>query len=457
MNFELLIIDDEEIVCYGLSRILRDKGYSVDFTVDGLKALKMIKEKEYDLILLDINLPEKSGIELLSEIKSISSECLIIMITAYDDVSLAVDAIKSGAYDYFIKSSEYDELLIKIEKALEIQKLRKDVDRLQETLYREFSIDRFVGSDPKIRQIFNNIRKIALTPNTTILITGESGTGKEVAAKYIHYLSSRKNNPFIAVNCASIAPGLCESEFFGHEKGAFTDARTEKKGVFELAEGGTLFLDEIGSMNFDLQGSLLRVLEDKKFRRLGATRDINVDVRVIAATNKNPQTLIKKNAFREDLLYRLNAFQIDLPPLRDRKGDITELAYFFMKNFNIKLGKDFEEIDSDAKVKLYNYDYPGNVRELKNIIERAMILGDGKKITPGHLSNIIPSANKIKDDFHDNKIIPLKEMESKYIMRVLNSCNGNKTEAAKKLGISRSTLNLQLKQFGKEKTSHDLE
>jgi len=457
MNFELLIIDDEEIVCYGLSRILRDKGYSVDFVADGMNALKMIKEKEYDLILLDINLPEKSGIELLSEIKSISSECLIIMITAYDDVSLAVDAIKSGAYDYFIKSSEYDELLIKIEKALEIQKLRKDVDRLQETLYREYSIDRFIGSDTKIKQIFNNIRKIALTPNTTVLITGESGTGKEVAAKYIHYLSSRKNNPFIAVNCASIAPGLCESEFFGYEKGAFTDAKIEKKGVFELAEGGTLFLDEIGSMNFDLQGSLLRVLEDKKFRRLGATRDINVDVRVIAATNKNPQALIKINTFREDLFYRLNALQINLPPLRNRKGDITELAYFFMKNFNIKLGKDFEEIDSDAKVKLYNYDYPGNVRELKNIIERAMILGDGKKITPGYLSNIIPSANKIKDDLHADNILSLREMEIKYIMRVLNSCNGNKTEAAKKLGISRSTLNLQLKQFEKGKTSHDLE
>ena len=453
MNFNLLIIDDEDIVCYGLSQILKDKGYSVDSAVDGTRALQIIKEKEYDLILLDINLPEKSGIELLSEIKSNSPDSLVIMITAYNDVYLAVKAIRAGAYDYFVKSSEYDDLLVKIEKALEIQKLRKDVDRLQETLYREYSIDRFIGSDPKIKQVFNNIRKIALASDTTVLITGESGTGKEVAAKYIHYLSNRKNNPFIAINCASIAQGLCESEFFGHEKGAFTDAKIEKKGVFELAEGGTLFLDEIGSMNIDLQGTLLRVLEERKVRRLGATRDINVDVRVISATNKNPDMLVRRNTFREDLLYRLNAFQIDLPPLRERKGDIVELSYFFMNKFNVRLGKSFEEIDDEARAKLYDYHYPGNVRELKNIIERAMILGSGNKITAGHLSNIIFSTNSIKDDARAEKILPLRAMEREYIMKVLTLCNGNKTEAARMLGISRLTLNRQLKQSGEEKTS----
>jgi two-component system response regulator AtoC len=448
MSFELLIIDDEEIVCYGLSRILNDKGYSVDFTVDGIRSLEMIKEKGYDLILLDIDLPQKSGVELLHEIRQISSDSLVIMITAYNDVSLAVRSIKAGAHDYYVKAGGYDELLIKIEKALEIRRLRKDVDRLQETLYRDYNVDRFIGSDPKIKQVFNNIRRVALTPHTTVLISGESGTGKEVAAKYIHYLSSKKNNPFIAVNCASIAPGLCESEFFGHEKGAFTDARIEKKGVFELAQGGTLFLDEIGSMNLELQGSLLRVLEEKKFRRLGAIRDTKVDVRVIAATNKDPESLVKRNVLREDLLYRLNSFQITLPPLRDRKGDVIELAYFFMRNFNNELGKNFEEIDAGAKTKLYNYDYPGNVRELKNIIERAMILGDERKITSKYLSDIIPTENNAMTNTYEDEIIPLKQManrmEKEYIMKVIKLCNGNKSEAARKLGISRSTLNLHI-------------
>lgn len=449
VHFKLLVIDDEELVCEGLSRILKEQGYLVNSVTEGAIALQMIKEREYDLILLDINLPGTNGIDLLPEIRYISPNSLIIMITAYSDVHLAVKAMKAGAYDYFIKSSDHDELLIKIKKGVEIQRLRKDVYKFQESLTREYNIDRFIGTDPKMKEVFNNIRRIAIVPDASVLILGESGTGKELVAKYIHYLSDQRNNPFIAINCASIAPNLCESEFFGHEKGAFTDAKKGKKGVFELAEDGTLFLDEIGSMNLDLQGNLLRVLEERKFRRLGGTKDIQIDIRIIAASNRDINLMVKEDKFRLDLLYRLNMFQIELPPLRNRRGDIAGLAYFFMENFNKSLGKDFHEIDSETQNILYNYDYPGNVRELRNIIERAMILSDGKKITSKHLSIILPSEDRVKDDFNYEKILPLKEMERKYILKIVELCNGNKTEAARKLGISRSTLNLQIKQSDK--------
>ncbi len=445
---EILIIDDEEIVCKGISRILSDKGYAADYTTEGMNVIMKIKEKEYDLVLLDYKMPEKNGIELIREIKKIQKHIPIIMISAFDEVPLAVEAMKVGANDFFVKSSYgYTELLIKIEKILEIQKLRRNVDRLQETLVREFHIDRFIGKDPKIRKILDDVRKIAQTPNTPILISGESGTGKEVVAKYIHYLSKRKKNPFIAVNCPSIAPGICESELFGYERGAFTDAKKDKQGIFELAHGGTLFLDEIGSMNYELQGNLLRVLEEKKFRRVGGTKDTNVDIRVISASNKNLKGLVNEGRFREDLLYRLNAFQIKLPPLRDRRDDIIEIAYFFMEKGNRSLNKNFEEIDFDSKDLLYHYDYPGNVRELKNIIERAMIIGDGRKITPKHLSLIIQGNSKLQDYFCDDSIMKLKDMERKYIMKVLKLCKGNKTEASRRLGISRSTINLHLKYF----------
>lgn len=452
MNFKLLIIDDEELVCEGLSRILKEQGYSVNSATEVAEALRMVRENTYDLILLDINLPGTNGIDLLPEIKYISPSSLVIMITAYNDVYLAVDAVKAGAYDYCIKSSDHDELLIKIEKVVEIQRLRRDVGKFQESLTREYNIDRFIGTDLKMKEVFNNIRRIAKVPDASILVLGESGTGKELVAKYIHYLSDQKNNPFVALNCASIASGLCESEFFGHEKGAFTDAKKEKKGVFELAEGGTLFLDEIGSMNPDLQGNLLRVLEERKFRRLGGTKDIHIDIRIIAASNRDIKSMVKEGKFRLDLLYRLNTFQIELPPLRNRRGDILGLVYFFMEKFNISLDKDFHELNSDAQNILYNYDYPGNVRELKNIIERAMILGDGRTITAKHLSNVLPSSDRAKNDFIDETILPLKEMERNYIRKAVELCNGNKTEAAKRLGISRSTLNLQIKQFD-EKTS----
>lgn len=456
MEFNLLIIDDDEIVCVGLSRVLEREGYPVDYTTDNESALNIIKEKEYDIILLDINMPVKSGLHLLPEIKAISVDSLIIMVTAYSDTEMAVKSMKAGAYDYFVKSSNYDELLIIIKKALEVKRLQRDVTNLHDTLYREYAVDRFIGRDPKIKEIFNNIRKVAHSKSTTVLITGESGTGKEMVAKYIHYLSERKKNPFIAENCAAISEGLCESELFGHEKGSFTDAKKDKKGIFELADGGTLFLDEMESMDLNLQSVLLRVLDDRRFRRLGGTQDKTVDVRVIAATNKNLEAMVKEGRFREDLFHRLNAFHIDLPPLRDRREDIIDLANFFIGNFNKLLGKNIEEIESGAKKILHDYNYPGNVRELKNIIERAMILYDGRTITSNHLLNIIPSRSDKRDDFEKDEInIPLKDIEKRYILKQLNLYKGNKTEAARRLGISRSTLNLKLKEFEKEKDIHD--
>jgi len=449
MKPAILVVDDDEVMRQTLSDVLRKRGYAVSTAETGGQTISSIKKQLFDLILLDIRLPDMDGLDVLKRIKEIESDLMVIVMTAYSDVQTAVMAIKSGAYDYIDKPFELEELKILIQKALETQSLKNEIRRLQRQGGERHQDIEIFGNSPLIKNVIELIEMISQTPKTSVLIQGESGTGKELAANAIHFRSKRVNKPLMKINCSAIPENLLETELFGYEKGAFTDAKGMKKGLFELTNGGTVFLDEISEMKSFLQTKLLRVLENQSFMRVGGEREINVDVRIIAATNKNLSALVNAGQFRKDLYYRLKVMVIEMPPLRERREDILLLANMFIEENNKELGKSVMGISGAAREYLINYGWPGNVRELKNIIERAMILSNGNEILPDHLPIELRKSqlDNIGDRTSDVADLTLETVEKKHIKDVLMMMDGNKSRAARMLGISRSTLREKLKKY----------
>lgn len=381
----ILVVDDEEFIRLTLKRIFDEENYRVLLECNGTDALETVQKENVDLALLDINLPDINGIEVLKRLKQLQPNLLVIVATGYASVESAIDAIKLGAYDYIKKPFKADAIKLITRLALETQTLKQTVRKLKEKQPQLYGPDAIIGKSDAINKVKHQIEEFSKVDSETVLITGESGSGKELIAQSIHTLSPRVENDFVEINCASIPTNLLESELFGYEKGAFTDAKESKEGLIEKAAGGTLFLDEIGEMSIALQATLLRVIENKKVRRLGATSDMHVDVRIVAATNRNLKDAIADKTFREDLYYRLNVLRIAAPPLRERKEDIADLTDFFLKHFNAKFNKHIEGFSDEARQLLINYQWPGNVRELKNMIERICILHREPVIESHHL------------------------------------------------------------------------
>lgn len=450
---KILVIDDEEFIRINLKDIFTSENYSVDLADIGAKGLQAIKDNQYDLAFLDINLPDMNGIDLLKEIKLIDPDLLVIVITGYASVESAVNALKLGAYDYIKKPFKADAIKLITKLALETQSLKKKVIALETQQKEHQDIGSIIGLSAEIEQLKNHISEIAKYDSETVLITGESGSGKELVASAIHNLSPRKDKSFVEVNCASIPENLLESELFGHEKGAFTNAYSKKIGLLEIADGGTLFLDEIGEMSLSLQAKLLRVLENKKIRRLGSNKELEINLRIIAATNKNLKDAIAESTFRNDLYYRLNVLRIEVPPLRQRGKDIILLAEYFLNIYKKKFSKPVEEFDADAKSALINYNWPGNVRELRNVIERTCILHNEKTIKVEHIAadfiGVTKSLGlKICDDDFDLSEASyeqlLNNIEIKILSKAVSISNGNISKAAKMLKIPRETLRYKM-------------
>ncbi|MBI1938203.1 MAG: sigma-54-dependent Fis family transcriptional regulator [Ignavibacteriales bacterium] len=459
MNPKVLIIDDDDLVATSLKKVLVKQNFDVHKCLDANEAKAAVAEFQPDVILLDIYLTTHNGIDVLRTIKKSFLGIPVIMITGYADVKIAVASIKAGAFDFLLKPIDLEQLTIVLNKAIENVRLKSEVDRLS-TLLEEDELARdFFGKSTKIQKLVNSVEKLAKSADTTILLEGESGTGKEVFAKFIHQKSPRNNAPFISINCAAIPRELAESEFFGHEKGAFTGAAQKTKlGKFELAHGGTLLLDEIGELNLDMQVKLLRALQEKKFYRLGGEKEISVNVRVLAATNRNLEEEVAKGNFREDLYYRLNVAKVVIPPLRDRKEDIPYIAYSFLKEFNQKFNKEIHNIDSTALDLIKNYHWKGNIRELRNVMERVVLLCEDNELAEQHFGFLLDS-KKQSDETEDKFLLQIPSKGVKIdlvlkalIQKTLKITNGNQVKAAKILGLSRSKLRYRMEQLGIEVT-----
>jgi DNA-binding NtrC family response regulator len=452
MSKTILVIDDEKTIRWSLGEALRDD-YEVIDADSGRKGLELFREKSSDLVLVDLKLPDKSGIEVLKKIKEHDPKVPAIMMTAYGEVETAVEAMKAGAYDFVLKPFALEKLKVTIGNALETRNLKDELAYLKRAT-RRGEFQEFVGQSRAMTEIFEKLKKIGKSKASTILITGESGVGKELVARTIHTCSHTETRPFMEINCASVPETLLESELFGYEKGAFTDAKTRKKGLVELAEGGTLFLDEIGEMGITLQSRLLRVIENKTFRRVGGVQELRVNTRIVAATNRDLEHEIGEKTFRKDLYFRLTVIPIHGPPLRERREDVPLLVTLFVDRFNKELGKHVKPVSREVMEVLVKYDWPGNVRELKNVIERAMLLDAEEEILLDHLPTEIHQAQSTggavdKTAHVLSSFFPmtLREVERIQIERTLEQTSGNKSKAAGILGISRQTLREKLKGF----------
>ncbi len=446
---KILVVDDEKKMGILIQGTLKDVGYSTRAVTSGDEALKLLKKNTYDVVITDLKMEPVDGMAVLKKAKELNESTEVIMMTAYATAQSAVEAMKAGAADYIIKPFALDELKILVDKIVERQKLVALNVQLQEDLGKA-ALDDFVGKSDKVKNVFELVDKVAKT-DANVLLLGESGTGKELVARAIHQRSRRRNRPLITVNCAALTETLLESELFGHEKGAFTGAHARKLGRFELADSGTIFLDEIGEISPAIQAKLLRVLEERKFNRVGGVETIQADTRLIAATNRNLEENVKAGKFREDLYFRLNVFPIWIPPLRERKEDIPLLVSHFLKKYRYT----GQEIPSDLLDQLVDYEWPGNVRELKNILERAMILSDGKDIQPRHVGikpgpgvtgDIVEAAEGVTASSPKSSL-SLEEMEKNMILEALKRSKGNKTEAAKALHITRRMLYSRMKKY----------
>ncbi len=456
----IMVVDDERSMREFLEILLRKEGYGVSSFASGEEALESFIKESYDLAIVDLKMPGMSGIELLKKIKKLNPETIVIVITAYASVESAIEAMKAGAYDYFIKPFNVDEIKLHIRRALE----RKRLEEENKDLKLKYGFNGLVGTSHKMRELYRLIMNVA-PAKTNILITGESGTGKELVAKAIHKESPRKAAPFVAVNCGAIPENLIESELFGYEKGAFTGAGSSKEGLVELADGGTLFLDEITELPLNLQVKLLRFIQDRYIRRIGGREEKQVDIRLIAATNRDIEKEVREGRFREDLYYRINVIRIDMPPLRERKEDIPHIAMHFVEKYNRELGKNIKGISEEAMACLVEYDYPGNVRELENAIERAVALEMDNLISPSSLPPAIRSSTgahrRLEHPSPPQVEIPpegvdleklVAEYEKGIIMEALRKTGGVKKEAAKLLGISFRSMRYKLsKYYGDEK------
>lgn len=451
---KILVIDDEKLLRWSLEQNLSKEGYTVFTAEKGLEGLSIYKEEMPDVTLLDIHLPDVSGITVLEGIKELNHNAIVIMITAFGDVQTAVKTIKLGAYDFLEKPFNMEKLKILVSKALETVSLRREVSQFRHQVSSKFGFDNFIGQSDEMKKIFNLLGKIALSDASTVLLEGESGTGKDMCAKVIHYQSSRADKPFMEINCTTLPDTLVESELFGYEKGAFTDAKATKKGLFEMASGGTVYLDEIGDMVPATQAKLLKVIENKTFKRIGGTQDIKVDLRIITATNKNIQEEVRKGNFREDLFYRLKVIPITLPPLRERSDDVLALAKYFINQFNTEFKKNVKGFGKETAKCFLEYPWPGNVRELKNVIERAMILENEEHILPAHLPLELTSKEIMTQNVKGIEIkippggIDIEGVEKELIRQALDITRGNQTKAAKLLNLTRDTLRYRMLKFG---------
>lgn len=450
---KILIVDDDGSMRHMLSLILKREGYEVQAVGKGSEALNLVASESFDFILSDVVMPGMGGLELLQALKEKKVETTVIMMSAYGNLSTAVEAMKRGAYDYISKPFRPDEVLLALRKAEERENLRKENLRLRREVSREYAFGNIVGKSPKMMQLFDTIKKIS-EYKTSVLIIGESGTGKEMVARCIHYNSPRNNGPFEALNCGAIPETLLESELFGHEKGAFTDAKKEKRGSFEMAHQGTLFLDEVGEMSLSAQVKLLRVLQEGEVKRLGSERTFTVDVRIIAATIQDLSRAAAEGKFREDLFYRLNVLPVHLPPLRERKEDIPLLVEHFIHKYNEQHRLNTEGAAEDVLARLLEYSWPGNVRELENAIERAMILAQGKKIEADCLpSEVLGTRPSWKKDLWGDEYSIKKAsriMEEELIRKALKKTGGNRSHAVKILEISHPALLSKIKEYGVE-------
>ena len=435
----LLVVDDELIVRDSLDKWFREEGYEVTVAENAHDALGKMAAQKFDLSLVDIKMPGTDGVELQRRMHEIDPEMLVIIMTGYASVETAIAALKNGAYDYVSKPFDPDDIAHTVHNALTHKRAEQENARLRETVASTTRPQEIVGQSPAMVRVFEAIQTVGPT-DATVLITGESGTGKELCARAIHAASPRHYNPLVVIHCGALAETLLESELFGHEKGAFTGAQYRKKGSFEVADGGTVFLDEIGDISLKTQTDLLRVLQEREITRVGSTHPIHVDFRCIAATNKNVEQLVKDGRFRPDLFYRLNVFQIQLPPLRERKGDIPILADHFVRKFAASMNKRVTRISPGAMAVLDHYEWPGNIRELENAIERAMVVGREPELGEEDFALRLP--------VHATSPRTLEDVERAHILAVLEDCNGNQTQAAEALDIDRVTLHNKLKKYG---------
>lgn len=437
----ILVVDDDADMRELAYDMLKDRGHQVATAGSGEEALKRLAEGDYAVVLTDLRMKGLQGLELLAQIKRGYPDINVILMTAFGSVETAVEAMKHGASDYLTKPVKKDELVRVVERVIREASLRREVNRLRKEVHKEYSFHQILGKSKAIQAVFDLIRRVSDSP-TNVLITGESGTGKELVAKAIHYNSDRKEAPFIPVNCAAIPEQLLESELFGHMRGAFTDAKADKRGLFEEAQKGTLFLDEISELPLMLQAKLLRAIQEREIRRVGANKPVSVDVRIIAATNLNLGEEVKAKRFRDDLYYRLNVIELKLPPLRERREDIPLLVEAFLKKCGDARLKEIKGVSESALAMLMDYAWPGNVRELENVIERAVTLSRGEKIVPEDLPPAIQGARgdrRVLDEAAE-RTLSLEAVEKEYILKILDKMGGNKYQAAHALGIDRKTL-----------------
>jgi len=449
MRGKILIVDDEQIMCEMLADDLKRHGFQPTWCISSEKALDVLKTQSFDVLLTDLNLPNMNGIELCERIVANRPDTPVIVITAFGSMETAIAAIRAGAYDFVTKPIDTEFLVLALDRAVKHRGLQEKVRLLDKALKKSHRFAELIGESPVMHKVMNRFERVADT-ETSILIAGETGTGKELVAQALHKRSRRRKSPFVAVNCAALPDTLLESELFGHKRGAFTDAKTEHRGLFLQAHGGTLFFDEIGDIPLSLQPKLLRSLEERSVRPIGGTSEVAFDVRIIAATNRDIETAIEEGRFREDLYYRINVIQIDLPPLRERGTDILLLARHFVEQFAIRSNKHITGISNAASEKLLNYTWPGNVRELRNTIERAVVLTGYEKISVDDLPEKIrdyKATHFLVESNNPSELVPIQEVERRYILHVLKTVGGNKTLAARVLGLDRKTLYRKLQHY----------